>query len=131
MKKQRSVCRMASTPTNGPDKGETDSTPQKWIFDNVKHLPPGSIREYHAQCQALYPQHTISKKLFSSVSCLGFKQHFLILEFLRKIFSCFPLGAESWWQQFLGLQVWQQYFKGLLRIRFDSHHCKVWAMLET
>lgn len=31
MKKQRSVCRMASTPTNGPDNGKTDSTPQKWI----------------------------------------------------------------------------------------------------
>ena len=36
--------------------------------DAIKHLPPGSISEYHAQCQALNPQYSISKKLFSSVS---------------------------------------------------------------
>ena len=113
-----------------PRQGRDRFDPPEMDRDNVKHLPPGSIREYHAQCQALYPQHTISKKLFSSVSCLGFKQHFLILEFLRKIFSCFPLGAENWWQQFLGLQVWQRYFKGLLRIRFDSHHAKCGQCLK-
>lgn len=62
-----------------PRQGRDRFDPPEMDRDNVKHLPPGTIREYHAQCQALYPQHTISKKLLSSVSCLGFRQHFLIL----------------------------------------------------
>ena len=61
-----------------PRQGKDRFDPPEMNRDNVKHLPPGTIREYHAQCQAAYPQHTISKKLFSSVSCLSFRQHFLI-----------------------------------------------------
>ena len=32
----------------------------------LKHLPPGSVSEYHQQCQAQNPGVSISKKLFSS-----------------------------------------------------------------
>lgn len=32
----------------------------------LKHLPPGSVSEYHQQCQAQNPGLSVSKKLFSS-----------------------------------------------------------------
>ena len=37
--------------------------------DGIKHLPHGSINDYYVQCTALHPGVTISKKLFSSVTC--------------------------------------------------------------
>ena len=36
----------------------------------IKHLPSGSINEYHKQCQAAVKDDSISRKLFCSVPCL-------------------------------------------------------------
>lgn len=41
----------------------------------IKHLPPGSIRDYWKQCQSCNGGHTISRKLFSNATWHTFSVH--------------------------------------------------------
>ena len=54
-------------PRHGSDKWDK----KNMCRENIKHLPAGSISDYHRQCQAALKDMTVSRKLFCSVSWLN------------------------------------------------------------
>lgn len=52
---------------------------------SIKHLPPGSLSEYHEQCQAATRDPSISRKLFSTAPCLSIMSS----EYFAVVFTVF------------------------------------------
>ena len=98
MKKQRSVCQMASTPTNAPDKGKTDSTPQKWIVIMSSTCPPEPSESTMPNAKQPTPS-ILSARSCSPLFLVWVLGNIFLFGSWEKLLSCFPLGAEKRYQQ--------------------------------
>ena len=57
-----------------PRHGNDKCDPKNMCRENIKHLPAGSINDYHRQCQAALKDMSVSRKLFCLVSWLNIRQ---------------------------------------------------------
>lgn len=94
--------------------------PPSMSRDLIRHLPCGSISDYHRQCMAVHGD-SISRKLFATASQLKYCCiKFCIWRVFLYSWSPSTSGvAKSLWNQ-----VWMQSFQGRLRIRFQGHHAR-------
>ena len=58
-----------------PRHGNDKCDPKNMCRENIKHLPAGSINDYHRQCQAALKDMSVSRKLFCLVSWLNIRQN--------------------------------------------------------